>query len=387
MKKILITNKVITHFFITSSRSVASPFFSCPADFSRIKALSALLLLLQLVFLSACGGGASSRWDPLAYTVRKGDTLYSIAWRYEKDYRQIARWNNIAPPFAIYPGQRLTMQPSSKNGSAAHQERPQVLSEPTTGQVVVIEYPAAPLARYVEQPVRPLSAARNGEIIVQRDETLYAIAQREGYNHYQLARWNRLKAPYVLKPGQKLRLTPPAASLGGSLGGGRQDVAQNTVERTPEVASLIHTQVKARPIPLPVAIAGRSTVAAASGRVTRWRWPVKGRVVQTFKASDTSRKGIGIRGKLGQSVSAAAAGTVVYSGNGLINYGNLVIIKHNHSFLSAYAYNQSLLVKEGDTVHSGQVIAKIGQAGSSSPQLHFEIRHNGRPVNPLTYLP
>ncbi|HED33184.1 MAG TPA: LysM peptidoglycan-binding domain-containing protein [Gammaproteobacteria bacterium] len=337
-----------------------------------VNTLLILLLLVGLLFLSACGGGgaSSSRWDPLAYTVRKGDTLYSIAWRYEKDYRQVAEWNGITPPFAIYPGQRLVMQPSDKNGSASNQARPQVLSEPTTGQVVVIE-----------QPVMSPSATRNSQVIVQRDETLYAIAQREGYSHHQLARWNRLRAPYVLKPGQKLRLTPPAASLGGS----GQDIAKTTVEPAPVVASLTRSQLKARPIP--PAATRRSTAKSAPTRVASWHWPVKGRVVQTFKASDTSRKGIGIQGRLGQSVSAAAAGTVVYSGNGLINYGNLVIIKHSHSFLSAYAYNQSLLVKEGDKVHSGQVIAKIGQTGSSSPLLHFEIRHNGKPVNPLTYLP
>jgi len=342
--------------------------------------VSTLLLLVPIFFLSACGGGDSSRWDPLAYTVRKGDTLYSIAWRYEKDYRQVARWNNITPPFAIYPGQRLTMQPANKNGSASNQARPQVLSEPATGQVFVIEQPA----EHVEPPIVQQPVARNTQIVVQRDETLYAIAQREGYSHHQLARWNRLKAPYVLKPGQKLRLTPPAASLGGHSG---QAIAKTTEEHAPVVASLARSQVKARPIPSPTTTAQRSTTKPVPSRVSSWHWPVKGKVVQTFKASDTSRKGIGIRGRLGQSVSAAAAGTVVYSGNGLINYGNLVIIKHSHSFLSAYAYNQSLLVKEGDNVHSGQVIAKIGQSGSSRPLLHFEIRHNGKPVNPLTYLP
>ena len=109
-------------------------------------------------------------------------------------------------------------------------------------------------------------------------------------------------------------------------------------------------------------------------------------MVQTYKANDTARKGIGITGKAGQSVKAAAAGSVVYSGNGLINYGNLVIIKHSHSFLSAYAYNQTLLVKEGDSVNRGQAIAKLGKI-DSKPRLHFEIRRNGKPVNPLHYLP
>ncbi|VAW61760.1 Murein hydrolase activator NlpD [hydrothermal vent metagenome] len=340
---------------------------------------SGVSFLLSLFFLAACGG-ASSRWDPLAYTVRKGDTLYSIAWRYEKDYRQVAEWNNIGAPYAIYPGQRLTMQPSNQNGSAPDRRRPQVLPETSAGEVVVIDLPSE---------TRREPAVKKQQLVVQQDETLYAIARREGYSHHQLARWNRLKAPYFLKPGQKLRLTPPP----GSLGGARQHLALARAEPAREavVAPLTRTQIKARPITSSLhssaPLSGAIPSKPLPNKVGRWHWPVKGPVVQTFKASDTARKGIGIRGKSGQMVNAAAAGTVVYSGNGLINYGNLVIIKHSRSFLSAYAYNQSLLVKEGDNVSSGQAIAKIGQRGASKPLLHFEIRHNGKPVDPLGYLP
>ncbi|VAW71733.1 Lipoprotein NlpD [hydrothermal vent metagenome] len=338
--------------------------------------------LILLFLLSGCAQNAS-RWDPLAYTVRKGDTLYSIAWRYEKDYRQVAQWNNISAPFAIYPGQRLAMQPSNQHGSISNQTRPQVLPATRSGQVVVIE---PPVDMPVDIPVvaEKYRVVKKHQVLVRQDETLYAIAQREGYSHHQLARWNRLKSPYFLKPGQTLRLSPPLNSLGTR-------IARAEPAATAVVKPLSRTRIEARPIaaPAPATRTASSSPAAKPlpGKVSGWRWPVKGPVVQTFKASDTARKGIGIRAKLGQAVNAAASGIVVYSGNGLINYGNLVIIKHSHAFLSAYAYNQSLLVKEGDTVRAGQTIARIGSSGTSKPLLHFEIRHNGKPVNPLSYLP
>ncbi|RDH85286.1 MAG: hypothetical protein DIZ80_02395 [endosymbiont of Galathealinum brachiosum] len=312
------------------------------------------------------------RWDPQGYTVKRGDTLYSIAWRYEKDFRQVAEINNIQSPYAIYPGQRLRMQPADKDGTTTDEIRPQVLTEPETGKAIVIETPE-------EQAVvasATVSRKKASHATVQKNDTLYGIARREGYSHHQLARWNHLQPPYALKPGQKLRLSPTANSLGGQ----STSIAAVKPVTKPITSSLRSTSVKAVPItasvskkPLPV-------------KVDRWHWPAKGRVVKTYKANEPSRKGIGITGKSGQPVKAAAAGTVVYSGNGLINYGNLVIIKHSHSFLSAYAYNQSLLVKEGDSVKRGQSIARMGKL-NSKPQLHFEIRRNGKPVNPLHYLP
>jgi len=308
------------------------------------------------------------RWDTQGYTVKRGDTLYSIAWRYEKDFRQVAQINNITPPYAIYPGQRLRMQAVDKDGSVAEKSRPQVLTD-ESGRTQVIEEVVS---------VQPLQKPKF--IKVQKNETLYAIARREGYSHHQLARWNHLRSPYVLKLGQTLRLTPPASSLGQA----------HSVESKPQLTKPISRPVTRplvrEPIKASALVATSAKAKALPVKVKRWYWPVKGRVVQTFKANDTARKGIGITGKLGQPVKAAAAGTVVYSGNGLINYGNLVIIKHSHSFLSAYAYNQTLLVKEGDSVKRGQAIAKMGKL-EAKPQLHFEIRRNGKPVNPLYYLP
>lgn len=330
--------------------------------------LNLLVILLASLMLVACGDN-HRRWDPNAYSVVKGDTLYSIAWRYEMDYRDIAEWNSIKPPYAIYPGQRLAMQAVSMDGTRTQDERPRVIVESTAGHVII----SGSASGKPEQTGAVTS--KPAKIVVKKNDTLYSIARREGFSHHQLARWNYLKPPYLLKPGQSIRLKPPASSL-GSGAPVQSGVVINKVARSDNSASSANTSVK--PVP-------------ASSRLPRnvasWQWPVNGKVVKTFRSNDTSRKGIGIRGKLNQPIIAAASGRVVYSGNGLINYGNLIIIKHSHNFLSAYAHNNALLVKEGDNVKPGQAIAKMGKQDSGKPQLHFEIRRNGKPVNPLQYLP
>jgi lipoprotein NlpD len=323
------------------------------------------LASLALISLLAGCAGLSKSWNTQAYTVNKGDTLYSIAWKYEKDFRQIAEWNNISAPYDIFPGQRLIMQPANKDGTLSREGRPQVLVDSVSGESIG-DAPA--------KASEPLSVAKNikrrsKHVTVQKNDTLYSIARREGYTHHQIARWNHIRSPYALKPGQKLRLTPPQLSSKRVI-----EAKKSAVILRPLVVNKVIAKPIAQKTKLP-------------NRVDKWRWPSKGRVVKTFKSNDTARKGIGIRGRLGQPVLASAAGTVVYSGNGLINYGNLIIIKHSHSYLSAYAHNKKLLVKEGDSVKPGQTIAKMGSPDSSKAQLHFEIRRNGKPVNPLHYLP
>ena len=118
-----------------------------------------------------------------------------------------------------------------------------------------------------------------------------------------------------------------------------------------------------------------------------WRWPAQGQLVSTFAAGNPTRQGIDIAGRAGDPVRAAADGSVVYSGNGLIGYGELIIVKHNSSFLSAYGHNRKRLVKEGDRVQAGQVIAEMGSSGANRDSLHFEVRRNGKPANPLDFLP
>ncbi|WP_257292709.1 peptidoglycan DD-metalloendopeptidase family protein [Endozoicomonas sp. ONNA1] len=121
--------------------------------------------------------------------------------------------------------------------------------------------------------------------------------------------------------------------------------------------------------------------------ISSWHWPANGKVVRMYNNGNGLNKGIDIRGKLGEPVSAAATGEVVYAGSELAGYGKLIIMKHNNSYLSAYAHNKELLVREGDSVKAGQKIAEIGSTGTTEPKLHFEIRHNGKPVDPMRFLP
>lgn len=320
------------------------------------KVFRILLLLGWLGGLaSACAPGVKD-WNPQDYTVKKGDTLYSIAWRYEKDFRDIARWNDISSPYAIYPGQRLRMTPDDADGTIDH-------GEPVTIQVS--EAPEPESGPRETPASMPAAQARPAETRVKKGDTLYSLAREYDLKVAQLARWNFIRAPYRIHPGEKLRLSPPSVA-------GRQPAGQPAAPADKR--------------PLKVTPSPRPTVTLPS-KVSRWTWPVSGKVVKTFDRRDTARKGIGIAGSRGQTVSAAADGQVVYSGNGLVSYGNLIIIKHSNAYLSAYAHNRQLLVKEGDAVKAGQSIARMGGADKKGAVLHFEIRRNGKPVNPLRYLP
>ncbi len=243
------------------------------------------IVLLLTVFLTACGGGhavapvgsfgyntkskSSPSKAPSVYKVKKGDTLYSISWRYGLDYKKLATVNNIRAPYKIYVGQKLYFKSASKK---------------TT----------------------------------------------------------------------KLTTTKTTTTK------------KNTTKKT-------NSKPKAN--------------TQYSNRSLKWRWPTKGEVISTYSKTAAGRKGINIAGRAGQIVVAAAAGKVVYSGNGLARYGNLLIIKHNDVYLSAYAHNQKLLVKEGQLIKSGQKIATMGRSGTQRDQLHFEIRRNGKPLDPMRFLP
>ncbi len=190
--------------------------------------------------------------------------------------------------------------------------------------------------------------------VVQSGETLQTIAWSHGLDTGDLARWNRLENPDLIFVGQSLSLIP----------GGAPQTRPVPAARQPE------------PLPAP------SSLPAPS-----WRWPVQGPLLSTYASGKGTGNGIGIGGEVGQDIRAAAAGRVVYAGDGLVGYGELVIIKHNDTYLSAYGHNDRLEVAEGDTVGTGQVIAKMGIGPEREPQLHFEIRRNGAPVDPLGHLP
>ncbi len=199
--------------------------------------------------------------------------------------------------------------------------------------------------------------ALNETHVVRSGETLSVIADRYGKNYRDLARWNRLGDGSLIYPGQVIRLVPPAR---GS--------AAAAVPRSKS------------PPPRPAA-------PAPADPPPPWGWPTDGRIIAGFGGGASAESGVLITGKAGQPVRAAASGRVVYSGGGLIGYGQLIIVKHNDTYLSAYGHNASLLVKEGQTIKKGQRIATMGEGPGQSPSLHFEIRRNGEPVDPRRYLP
>ncbi|MDH3416153.1 MAG: peptidoglycan DD-metalloendopeptidase family protein [Gammaproteobacteria bacterium] len=195
--------------------------------------------------------------------------------------------------------------------------------------------------------------------IVRSGETLYSIAWRYGKNPADVARWNRLGSGSLIHPGQVILLSPPAGGVS-----------------QPSQPSQTAQRRSTKPLPKIPAQAPPP-----------WVWPTRGRINVAYGGKPGTGTGVLINGRIGQPIQAAASGRVVYAGSGLIGYGQLIIIKHNDTYLSAYGYNASLLVKEGDKIRKGQRIATMGEGPERKARLHFEIRRNGNPVNPRQYLP
>lgn len=233
-----------------------------------------MAVLSAVLVIGGCATGIGGAFDPNVYTVRSGDTLYSIAWRYRIDYQDLLRWNDIDNPDSIMPGQRIRLAPTSAATSTAD------------------------------------------------------------------------RAPATVAPAPK---------------GGKPADTGSTSASAPQPDS--------------------------EGGDVEWRWPTAGNVVGSFSGGSVAGRGIDITGEEGQPVQATAAGKVVYSGSGLQAYGQLIIIRHSSDFLSAYAHNRELLVREGKRVAAGQQIARMGRNLDGDALLHFEIRYRGRPVDPLDYLP
>ena len=186
--------------------------------------------------------------------------------------------------------------------------------------------------------------------IVKKGDTLFSISWRYGYDHKILAKMNRIKSPYTIHVDQKIQF-----------------------KSTGITTAFIRRVSK--------------ETTGSLNRDLGWRWPTSGKILSTYSKRVSGRNGINIAGKSGQIIIAAASGQVVYSGNDLPRHGNLLIIKHNDLYISAYTHNKTLLVKEGQQVEVGQKIALLGRTGTKRNQLHFEIRRNGKPVDPMDFLP
>jgi len=220
---------------------------------------------------------------------------------------------------------------------------------------------------------------KSGYHIVSEGDTLYSIAWRYNFDYKQVANWNEIKAPYTIYPGQVIRLKSILKKKGTNLKNSAESAAEKTVKQP-------LPKKEAKPVTKKATqIAKKSSPKSLPKGPVKWNWPTTGKISKTN--SPTAKKGLNILGRAGQRVKAAATGEVVYSGGGLVGYGKLIIIKHNDTYLSAYAYNSKLLVKEGDIVKAGQAISEMGQDHTGSTLLHFEIRKNGKPVNPTQFLP
>ena len=192
---------------------------------------------------------------------------------------------------------------------------------------------------------------------VRKGETLYSISYYYGVDYHDVARWNHIQPPYVIAPGQRLRVAPPAGEA----------------------------QQAGRPVTVPAESKTVVSRPPATPDPAQWRWPAPGKLVGTFSTGGSSN-GIDISNREGTPIRATASGKVVYAGRGLSRYGNLVIIKHSGKYLSAYAYNKKLFVSEGEQVNGGQIIAEMGRNPANRAMLHFEIRAYGQPVDPKEFL-
>ncbi len=276
------------------------------------------LVLGMLFTASACGGKASERpaeapakpvIEEQSKALREpsspyrevvaGDTLYSIAWETGRDYRELAIWNKIAPPYTIKPGQQIRVLPPEKATAAS--TKPANPSKPPAKSVTAKPSAPKPVAKPATPPAKPVA-------------------------------------------------TKPAAT--------RTDTKTTTA---------------------------KSSTPLTPPKSGDWAWPADGPILNQY--SESNSKGLDIGGSKGATVRAAAGGRVVYQGSGLRGYGQLIIIKHSDEFLSAYAHNDRIHVKEGDVVKRGQKIADMGSTGTDRAKLHFEIRRQGTPIDPLKYLP
>ncbi len=313
---------------------------------SRARTLrkASINLLLALVgaalVLSACSTSpapVSSRPPPPGqrinhYIVSAGDTLYLIAWRFELAPERLAAINGLSPPYTLRVGQRLSLDISQ----------------------------------------RSRAPSGNKYHTVSRGETLYGIARYYQLPVDQLALANGLGPPYVLRIGQRLSLDLSRRAAA--------PVKASSSWKKPSSTGKAGSAGKVR------GSSGSATTAKLPTGALKWRWPVKGSITRFF---DSNRvfKGINIQSRAGYAVRTTAPGVVVYAGDGLRGYGRLVIIKHSEVYLSAYAHNRKILVKEGASVKSGTKISEVGGSSGNPGRLYFEIRKSGKPVDPVRLLP
>ncbi|MEZ8144595.1 hypothetical protein A1OO_11890 [Enterovibrio norvegicus FF-33] len=310
--------------------------------------LKILVFLSVLGFLSACsisspapvssvgpdyGDVERGSYRGSYYKVQKGDTLYYIAYVTDRDVKEIISANKLTSPYTIFPGQKLNLW-QEKYVPPTYGKKSDIPIAPIVVAPAVVA--TAPVVAS-KAPVVPTGSSAKSD----KDKQKYASQKKSESSSQNKKNVEQQKVKEYSRPVTKNK---PSV-----------DKSANKSSGAPKAIS--------------------------------WQWPVSGRVVSGFSSSELGNKGVDIAGKRGQSISASADGKVVYAGNALRGYGNLIIIKHNDDYLSAYAHNDRIFVSERQSVKKGQKIASMGSSGTNSVRLHFEIRYKGKSVNPLRYLP
>lgn len=340
--------KYIVKIFISlSKRSQSLPFnFYLPLAFFLLVGCSTTQPPVPVVdsVKSGSSGPAkpieSNNPDSRFYIVQKGDTLYGIALNHSIDFKKLAEWNDIADPKTIRPGQRISLS------MPARDSQPELFALPQQPIATTIDPAISPA-----DPINTTSQESNNIVAAGKVKTSPKA----------------LKLPFSEQNAAQLQYATKSPL----------PMAQSsTVSST---ATEKNTKIEVAPQP-----ESSKPDKAVNLSNADWIWPTTGKLLASFSKNS---KGVKISGQAGQPILASAAGEVVYSGHGLRGYGNLIIIKHDNTFLSAYAHNSKLLVKEGEAVIKGQKIAEMGNTDTDTIQLHFEIRKHGKPVDPLEYLP
>lgn len=318
------------------------------------------------------------------YTVKAGDTLYGIAWQHNLDYRQLATINNIEAPYQIHPGQTIAL----REGAAPRANQPAggAANRPASGTVATGLNPQATAVASNDQELDWLLP---DESAIERNQRL--TAERSAIDAAEQV------AQGTAEQASRESSSTDADSQTVAVAESSQSTPQPVSEpaREPETAA---PEPAREPAPTPVAepAPAQPSQAARPDRSSRtftpvdevnWRWPTDGQVTGEYGQGGSITAGIDIAGQKGQPIRAAGPGIVVYAGSGVRGYGNLILLKHNDQYLSAYAHSDSLSVKENDVVEAGEVIATMGDSDADSVKLHFEVRRDGQPQDPMNYLP
>ncbi|WP_410686721.1 peptidoglycan DD-metalloendopeptidase family protein [Avibacterium paragallinarum] len=346
---------------------------------------SFFMLPIAISVLAACSSTSPAPVEEAnnalpAGMMRAVDNNLSTTWE-----PQIQKQN--MPASMVTPQPHQTYQTYQGNAQQLQQNQPVVAMEKVSQDFVI---PRNPQTNAPDYSKINKGFYKGSTYTVRKGDTMFLIAYICGLDVKELATMNHMSEPYNLSVGQVLKVsnkiatastTQTTQSTYNQRSNNSSYISEPSITMPTQMNNQVQEKVKSS---VPVITKTQQTTGVNN---IAWRWPTRGNIVQSFSNADGGNKGIDISGSRGQAINSAAAGRVVYAGNALRGYGNLIIIKHNDDFLSAYAHNESILVKDQQEVKAGQQIAKMGSSGTNSVKLHFEIRYKGKSVDPVNYLP